>query len=31
MKKNSLWINQILGESKIGDRSKLNWGFIQHY
>jgi len=24
--KNSLWINQILGESKIGDRSKLNWG-----
>jgi hypothetical protein len=24
--KNSLWINQILGEHKIGDRSKLNWG-----
>jgi hypothetical protein len=24
--KNSLWINQILGEHKVGDRSKLNWG-----
>lgn len=24
--KNSLWINQILGNHKIGDRSKLNWG-----
>ncbi|CAM2821059.1 TonB-dependent receptor [Flavobacterium frigoris] len=24
--KNSLWVNQILGEHKIGDRSKLNWG-----
>jgi hypothetical protein len=24
--KNSLWINQILGEHKIGERSKLNWG-----
>jgi hypothetical protein len=24
--KNSLWINQILGESKFGERSKLNWG-----
>lgn len=24
--KNSLWINQILGDHKIGDRSKLNWG-----
>jgi hypothetical protein len=24
--KNSLWINQILGENKIGERSKLNWG-----
>jgi hypothetical protein len=23
---NSLWINQILGEHKVGDRSKLNWG-----
>jgi hypothetical protein len=21
-----LWINQILGEHKVGDRSKLNWG-----
>jgi hypothetical protein len=29
--KNSLWINQILGEHKVGDRSKLNWGFIQYY
>jgi hypothetical protein len=25
--KNSLWINQILGEHKVGDRSKLNWEF----
>lgn len=24
--KNSLWINQILGDHKVGDRSKLNWG-----
>jgi hypothetical protein len=24
--KNSLWINQLLGESKISERSKLNWG-----
>ena len=24
--KNSLWINQILGNHKIGDRTKLNWG-----
>jgi TonB-dependent receptor len=24
--KNSLWINQLLGEHKINDRSKLNWG-----
>ena len=24
--KNSLWINQLLGDHKIGDRSKLNWG-----
>jgi hypothetical protein len=22
-----LWINQILGEHKVGDRSKLNWEF----
>jgi hypothetical protein len=27
MRKNSLWINQILGEHKVGDRSKLNWEF----
>ena len=24
--KNSLWINQLLGENKLSDRSKLNWG-----
>lgn len=24
--KNSLWINQLLGEHKLNDRSKLNWG-----
>ena len=24
--KNSLFINQLLGENKIGERSKLNWG-----
>ena len=24
--KNSLWINQILGDHKVGERSKLNWG-----
>jgi hypothetical protein len=23
--KNSLWINQLLGESKISERSKLNY------
>jgi hypothetical protein len=25
--KKQLWINQILGEHKVGDRSKLNWEF----
>ena len=24
--KNSLWINQLLGDHKLSDRSKLNWG-----
>jgi TonB-dependent receptor len=24
--KNSLWINQLLGEHKLSDRSKINWG-----
>lgn len=24
--KNSLWINQVLGENKFNERSKLNWG-----
>jgi hypothetical protein len=24
--KNSLWINQLLGDHKIGERSKFNWG-----
>ncbi len=24
--KNSLWVNQLLGDHKLSDRSKLNWG-----
>ncbi|RTY91346.1 TonB-dependent receptor domain-containing protein [Flavobacterium sp. GT3R68] len=24
--KNSLWVNQLLGDHKLNDRSKLNWG-----